>query len=400
MFDIMPDNRSLTTHQETIMPWWKKKKPTDVDALLEATRDWKPYVGANYDDLRTKAERHCAKAQRKAEPIRWWQPWRWFDVPCKLLGCRLHEANFIHIVPGIFFAVVGVFFGSIVHAEFKGTYLYLIPAFCTIISGAFLLEAVKNSWGARKMHAEELGRLRTRMGYMDTLSAYLLKEARKARTALIGEKPEVREKSAADLVAELAYGPSKFPEKEPFTGNSPLRVAQRKLANRLEEVAALLVRIAASLETERDERLAAVLRSGRDEAAMLDAYIAGMKRKVDERIAQIKAFFDECEARIKGLEAPILVMAMKAELALHRAAAQDEAQEAEQAITGALIELQTKWLAFQQTANTLLPPVVAKVFAETADLTDERQNLETLEAAMDRVFDALPALPVKPIAVS
>jgi chromosome segregation ATPase len=223
-----------------------------------------------------------------------------------------------------------------------------------------------------RIHAKELDRMRSHMGHAEMLVSYMTDMVKESRAALIGDNGTL----------------------------PPLRVAQRKLDVRLEEIRALAVRLKASHEREKDDRLLNMLRSGLDRATTLEGRISGTIAKVEERITQIKAFFDECEARIHGLEAPVLVMATSHELTLHHSAATQETSEAEEAITNALFELQTKWVAFQQTANTLLPQAVAKVFGETASLGDERQNLETLDAAMDRVFDTLPALPDKRVAVS
>ena len=337
------------------MPWWNKGNKTVADALLEATQDWKPYSGTAYDTLKNKAERFCTRAQKQAQPPRWFELWRWLSTPCNQVDCRNHD---VESMPMTVTLQIMLICAVLMFTATSGTSLVAIACPLVILAGTMNFLVNKRRWN---FHHEHLEAMRSHSGYLTLFMRYMRSEAAGAKNAVIGDQ-------------------------------APLRIAQKKLASRLEEVQALAVRIEANTAAEKDERLLRVLRPGLKEARELEAFITRVKTKVDDRIAGIKAFFDECDSRITCLEAPIRIMTLRAELDLHRQAADEEALEAEAAMTQALVDLQTRWIALQQTANTYVPRAVAKAFAVTAD-NDEKQNLETLEAAMDKVFDTLPPPP-------
>lgn len=175
---------------------------------------------------------------------------------------------------------------------------------------------------------------------------------------------------------------------------SPLRAVQQALALRIKALRANGEQVRHRLATSTDEGRNGVLQalSARVEDCLTRH--RATKERVDGDVARVEAFFAESDRLLRRFDERVEDMRLAEEIAVHEAAAEAEATQAEHAAAEALDALGRRVLALRERMNAVLSRVVAERFAAAA--TSDDAALPLLEQTLDAAVDLLPSPPAAP----
>ncbi len=299
-------------------------------------------------------------------PPKWWQIGRWLqENPCMAVECKRDDAHApsetdrgavagAGIVASLL-SLIGTLVSSIC-ISWKLVGLAVIPVFFFL---CFIYRLQKYAW-------EDHG------------SA--LRERQQQAPQNPGEVVVVW------LTDQLAQTRQRF-----LAEDAPMPVLRGHLEKRFSQVRTLAEQLRARFR-QRDGEQRAVMKSAVERADALANRIRVSREQVEQHLAQLTAYFDECDARVHGLREPLDDLSLLRRLQAQEAAAREEIGRAETLIVQSVEDLRRGIGELRERIENHLPPALTGMIMD-ASSADLEADLDRLDGALTQVFELLPSPP-------